>query len=60
MIDKLSGAIRASLAKPATQERLRGLGAVVVGSTPEEYRAWLRQDRDRWAQLIKAANVKAE
>ena len=60
VIDKLSGAIRASLAKTATQERLRGLGAVVVGSTPEEYRAWLRQDRERWAQLIKAANVKAE
>ena len=57
---KLSGAIRASLAKPATQERLRGLGAVVVGSSPAEYRAWLKGDHDRWAQLIKDAGVKAE
>lgn len=58
--DKLSSAIRASLAKPATQERLRALGAVVVGSTPAEYRSWLKQDHDRWAQLIKAANVTAD
>ena len=60
VIDKLSTAIRASLAKPATRERLRALGAVVVGSGPDEYRALLKQDRERWAQLIKTANVKAE
>lgn len=57
---KLSAGVRASLAKPATQERLRGLGAVVVALSPEDYRVWLRQDSERWAQLIKSANVKAE
>ena len=60
VIAKLSTAIRASLAKPAIQEKLRALGAVVVGSSPADYRDWLRQDHDRWAQLIKDANVKAE
>ena len=60
VLAKLSAAIRASLARPATQDKLRALGAVVVGSTPAEYRAWLKQDHDRWAQLIKDANVKAE
>lgn len=60
VIDKLATAIRATLAKPAIQEKLRGLGAVVVGSSPADYREWLKQDHARWAQLIKDAGVKAE
>ena len=60
VLAKLGAAIRASLAKPATQEKLRGLGAVVVASTPAEYRKWLKDDHDRWAKLIKDAGVKAE
>jgi tripartite-type tricarboxylate transporter receptor subunit TctC len=58
VIDKLSGAIRAALAKPEIRQRLRGLGAVVVGSTPAEYREWLKGDAQRWGELIKAANLK--
>ena len=60
VIDKLSTAIRASLKKPEIQERLKGLGAVIVGSTPQEYQAWLNGDAQRWAELIKAANLKSE
>jgi tripartite-type tricarboxylate transporter receptor subunit TctC len=60
VVDKLSTAIRGSLEKPEIQERLKGLGAVVVGSTPAEYKAWLQEDLQRWAALIKSADIKAE
>ena len=60
VLAKLGTAIRASLVKPAIQEKLRGLGAVVVASTPGEYRTWLKEDHDRWAKLIKDAGVKPE
>ena len=60
VLAKLSGAIRATLAKPAIQDKLRGLGAVVVASSPDEYRDWLKKDHERWAQLIKDAAVTAE
>ncbi len=60
VVAKLSSAIRATLAKPAIQDKLRGLGAVVVGSSPDEYREWLKKDHERWAQLIKDAAVTAE
>lgn len=60
VLAKLSAAIRATLAKPAIQEKLRGLGAVVVASSPAEYRKWLKEDHDRWAKLIKDAGVKAD
>lgn len=58
VIAKLSNAIRAALAKPEVREKLRGLGAVVVGSTPAEYREWLKGDAQRWKQLITSANIK--
>ncbi len=60
VLAKLSTAIRATLAKPAIQDKLRGLGAVVVGSSPDEYREWLKKDHERWAQLIKDAAVTGE
>lgn len=60
VIDKLSAAIRAAVARPEIREKLRGLGAVVVGSTPAEYRDWLKGDQQRWSQLITSAHLKAE
>lgn len=60
VVEKLSSAIRTALAKPDVRERLRGLGAVVVGSTPAEYREWLKGDAQRWGQLVKDANLKIE
>ena len=61
VIDKLNAAIRASLAKSETKEKLRGLGAITQGgSSPAEFRAWLQTDAERWARVIKAAGVTAE
>lgn len=60
VVDKLNAAVVAALAKPATLTRLRALGAEVKHLGPTEYRDWLAQDRTRWAQLIRSANIKAE
>jgi tripartite-type tricarboxylate transporter receptor subunit TctC len=59
-LQKLSTAIRAALTKPEVRDRLRGLGAVVVGSSPDEYREWLKGDAQRWGQLIAAAQIKGD
>jgi tripartite-type tricarboxylate transporter receptor subunit TctC len=58
VLDKLVGAIRDALKKPAVQQRLQQLGAVPVASTPAEYREWLKKDYGRWSQLIKLAQIK--
>jgi tripartite-type tricarboxylate transporter receptor subunit TctC len=60
LVQKLNAAVRSSLAKPETEQRLKQLGAVVHASSPEEFRVWLRQDAERWARVIKAAGVTAE
>ena len=61
VVAKLNQAIRASLAKPETKTRFAELGAITEGgSTPEEFKAFLVKDAERWARVIKTANVKAE
>ena len=60
IVNKLADAMRASLKKPETRERLRALGANSVGSSPAEFARWLEQDFERWTKLIKAAGVKGE
>ncbi|VTU29829.1 Argininosuccinate lyase [Variovorax sp. PBS-H4] len=57
---KLDAAIVAALNKPAMQARFKSLGAELKHLGPAEYRDWLGQDRARWAQLIRSANIKAE
>ena len=53
-------AIRKSLARPETSERLKGLGAIPVGDPPAKFAEFLKADAERWARVIKAAGVKAE
>lgn len=61
VVNRLNEAIRASLAKAETKEKMGKLGAITEGgSTPAEFRAFLVKDLERWEKVIKAANVKAE
>jgi len=61
VVERLNQSIRASLAKADTKEKLAKLGAITEGgSTPDEFRQWLRKDLERWDRVIKAAGVKAE
>ena len=61
VVNRLNEAIRASLAKPDTKEKMSKLGAITEGgSTPAEFRAWLAKDLERWERVIKTAGVKAD
>jgi tripartite-type tricarboxylate transporter receptor subunit TctC len=61
VVKRLNEAVRSSLAKPETKEKLKALGAITEGgSTPAEFQAWLKKDAERWERVIKTANVKAE
>jgi tripartite-type tricarboxylate transporter receptor subunit TctC len=61
IVGRVNEAVRASLIKADTREKLKALGAITEGgSTPEQFRKWLAGDRERWERVIKAAGVKAE
>jgi tripartite-type tricarboxylate transporter receptor subunit TctC len=59
-VSRLAEEQRKALAKPETATRLGALGAVVIGDTPSEFQAFLKQDYERWARVIKTAGVKPE
>lgn len=60
VVDKLSVAMRRSLANPETRERLKALGAITIGDSPAEFAAFLKQDHERWARVIAAAHLSIE
>ena len=45
---------------PEFAEKVRNLGIFPLGNTPQELDAWMRKEIARWAELAKAANIKAE
>jgi tripartite-type tricarboxylate transporter receptor subunit TctC len=57
---KLARDVAEAMRLPAVQERLTGLGASVVGSSPAEFSALIRADHDKWGPIIKAAGIKGE
>jgi tripartite-type tricarboxylate transporter receptor subunit TctC len=48
----------AALAEPAIRDKLDQLGLIAAGSTPEALGALLRREMEKWAPVIKAANIK--
>jgi tripartite-type tricarboxylate transporter receptor subunit TctC len=48
------------LAVPEVKERFAREGAEPVGSTPEEFGAFIKSEMAKYAKLIKAAGIRAE
>jgi len=59
VIDTLNKAVRQAVADPATRKRLADSGAEPKASAPQELSTLLKADAQKWAQLIKARNIKA-
>jgi tripartite-type tricarboxylate transporter receptor subunit TctC len=57
VVARLNEAAVAVVNDPAVKERLAGVGAVVVGSTPEELAAHVASEVARWKPVIEAAGV---
>ena len=45
---------------PEIRDRLMTEGAEVIGSTPEEFTAYMRKDIDRWAKLVPLLGLRIE
>jgi tripartite-type tricarboxylate transporter receptor subunit TctC len=60
IVAKLNTEVVRILRLPDVAERLAGQGAEPVGNTADEFGAFIRSEIDKWAKLVKAANMKAE
>jgi tripartite-type tricarboxylate transporter receptor subunit TctC len=60
IIDRLQKEIVRSVANPKTAQALTNLGLQPFTNTPDEFRALIRLETDKWGKVIRAANIKAE
>jgi len=60
IIDTLNSAINAGLADPLLRERLSVLGGVPVSMTSAQFAKFIGEETDKWARVIKFANIKIE
>jgi tripartite-type tricarboxylate transporter receptor subunit TctC len=57
IIDRLHGELVKAMQDPEAKERILGLGAEPVGSTPREAAAFLKNEIARWAKVSKEARI---
>jgi tripartite-type tricarboxylate transporter receptor subunit TctC len=60
IVDRISAEAKKALADPALKEKLVEQGIVAVGSTPDEYRAFVTEEIARWKKVITDAGIKME
>lgn len=60
IVDQLNAALKKALAQPEIIKRMKDLGASPIGDTPDEFRAFLVKDSERWERVIKASGIKAD
>jgi tripartite-type tricarboxylate transporter receptor subunit TctC len=58
MVDHINKDVVAIIRSPAVKEKLAAIFMEPVGSSPEEFRARINGEIERWGPVIKAANVK--
>lgn len=59
-VDWLYSEVTTALASPAVKERLAAQGAEASGMSPEQFSGLIRDDARRWAEVIRAAEIRAE
>jgi tripartite-type tricarboxylate transporter receptor subunit TctC len=58
IIDKLNNEINAALADPKTKARIADLGATVLAGSPADFSRFVATEFEKWAKVIRAANIK--
>ena len=60
IVTKLNAAGNKTLAMPSTRERFAAVGADILGGTPAQLDANLKQELAKWTRVAKAANIKLD
>jgi tripartite-type tricarboxylate transporter receptor subunit TctC len=60
IMDKLNDAINAALADPKIKARVSELGGEAFGLSPADFGKLIAADTEKWAKVIRAANIKPE
>ena len=60
VIETLNAAINESLRDPKVKARFSDIGATTLGGSPSEFGQLIARETQKWAQVIRAANIKAD
>jgi len=60
IVDRLNREINAVLAEPAIKARFADLGLTVFASTPADFAKLIADETEKWGNVIRAANIKAD
>jgi tripartite-type tricarboxylate transporter receptor subunit TctC len=60
IIDKLNNEINAALADPQLKARFADLGGTVIAGSPADFGKFVGDETEKWAKVIKFANIKPE
>jgi tripartite-type tricarboxylate transporter receptor subunit TctC len=60
VVDRLNAELRKILALPAVKDQFSAQGLEPTPSSPEEARAYLRTEVDKWAKVIKASGARPD
>lgn len=60
VVTKLNAAANKTMAMPVTRDRFASLGATILGGTPAQLDANLKQELAMWMRVAKAANIKLD
>ena len=60
IVDRLNAEINAALADPKLKARIADLGGEVLAGSPTDFGKLIAADTDKWAKVIRAANIKAD
>jgi tripartite-type tricarboxylate transporter receptor subunit TctC len=60
IIETLNVAINESLRDPKVKARFADLGAMALGGSPDDFGKLIVRETEKWAQVIRAANIKVE
>ncbi|MEI7567896.1 MAG: tripartite tricarboxylate transporter substrate binding protein [Alcaligenaceae bacterium] len=60
IINQLQKEVVTALKSPEGTKRMREDGALLVGDTPQEFTAFIAQERRRWGEVIKKAKIRVD
>ena len=60
VIEILNAAINEALRDPKVKARFADLGAMTLGGSPRDFGELIVRETEKWAQVVRAANIKME
>ena len=58
--ERVNASVRKAQESPALKEKLAGIGTSVRSESVEQFRATVKADRAKWAEIVKASGAKID